>query len=457
MSDQVMTDADVFGGEPAPTAAGQPMSDADVFAPAQTASGAAGAPTWFSGASGDEHAGQFAIVDLGDVKASHDADMRPTGGGKGIEPEERDRADMEQRVQSIVRDFDPSRLGGADAAGEGAPVVGEDGHVEAGNMRAVALQRIFRADGLKADAYRDFLRGQAPSLGLDPTLVDALKQPVLVRVRTTPGDRAGVGRDLKGVDIAPAMLESAAELGAARDVGPVEIDGSDISPETLDIISFLGDSAGRPDDINTIMAAARKILDGHAPEDAVGRQPDQDQRPSAEAPGQSEAAPGDRGGDQGHEATESGANELSDWQDFPPETEHLGVAREDMPQIRQEHRGALTQFLLARGIPHEQAEVPADSLKPTQSRWSMSKVAAVKRDANDHAVLVSEDGRLLDGHHRWLAALADDAPVRVIRFAAPIEQLLGEAKQFPSSESALSGVASEGTGPSSRNTRSGPR
>jgi hypothetical protein len=55
---------------------------------------------------------------------------------------------------------------------------------------------------------------------------------------------------------------------------------------------------------------------------------------------------------------------------FTPESGTLGVPRAEMPQVKAEHRGALTQFLAARGITHEQAEVPADSLKPTQAEFS---------------------------------------------------------------------------------------
>lgn len=106
-----------------------------------------------------------------------------------------------------------------------------------------------------------------------------------------------------------------------------------------------------------------------------------------------------------------------------------------MPQIRAEHRGALTQFLLARGIPHEQDEIAAEDLKPTQARWSRTKVAkAANREGGERSILVSSDGHVLDGHHQWLAALAKEEPVRVIRFAAPLNQLLEEAKQFPSAE-----------------------
>lgn len=442
MSDmQPLTDAEVFGAvEPASESpAPSVLTDADVFAPAAPRAGSApGAVTWFNDAGGDGLAGQFAVVDLGDITASHDADLHARDAhDAGIATPERERADLEQRVGGIVRNFDPTQLGPAETAGEGAPVVGEDGHVEDGNARAIALARIFLADGQKAEDYRQFLREQAPGLGIDPAVVDELRKPVLVRVRTTPTDRAAVGRKLADVDLAPVMLESSAELARAIAGGELDLDAEEgISPETKDIFSFLAGSADRPDEISNIMTAARSVLDGLPAEDAVRRYLGQDQEAGDDPGIEPAAAPRGSGGDQSDpgQGGEPGGIE-DDWHDFPAESGHRGIAREDMPQIRAEHRGALTQFLLARGIPHEQDEIAAEDLKPTQARWSRTKVAkAANREGGERSILVSSDGHVLDGHHQWLAALAKEEPVRVIRFAAPLNQLLEEAKQFPSAE-----------------------
>lgn len=439
MSDlQPLTDAEVFGAaEPSVDAsAPQVLTDADVFAPAAPqAGGAPGAVTWFNDAGGDSLGGQFAVVDLGDITASHDADLRPRDEhDAGIATQGRERADLEQRVGNIVRNFDPAQLGAAETAAEGAPVVGEDGHVEDGNARAIALQRVFLANGQKAEDYRQYLREQAPALGIDPAVIDELRKPVLVRVRTTPTDRAAVGRKLGDVDLVPTMRESSTELAQAIGSGELDLEAEDgLSPETKDIFSFLANSADRPDEISDIMTAARSVLDGLPAEDAVRRYLGQDQEAGDDPGIEPAAAPRDGGGDPRDQGPGGEPGGLEDWQDFPIESGHRGIAREDMPQIRAEHRGALTQFLLARGIPHEQDEIAAEDLKPTQARWSPAKVAeAANREGGERSILISSDGHVLDGHHQWLAALANEAPVRVIRFAAPLDQLLEEAKQFPS-------------------------
>jgi hypothetical protein len=87
-----------------------------------------------------------------------------------------------------------------------------------------------------------------------------------------------------------------------------------------------------------------------------------------------------------------------------------------MPQIKAEHRGAMVNFMNARGIAHQEETVPAASLKPTQAEFSREKVQkALGYEGGDRSILVSQDGHVLDGHHQWMAARAgqgreDDPP-----------------------------------------------
>lgn len=126
-----------------------------------------------------------------------------------------------------------------------------------------------------------------------------------------------------------------------------------------------------------------------------------------------------------------------EWTAFADDSGTLGIPRAEMPQIKAEHRGAMTNFLNARGISHEQDEVPASTLKPTQAEFSPSKVQKAKGfEGGDRSILVSADGHVLDGHHQWLAKLDDDATVPVIRLNAPINKLLTEVSEFPSAATA---------------------
>lgn len=141
----------------------------------------------------------------------------------------------------------------------------------------------------------------------------------------------------------------------------------------------------------------------------------------------------------------SGANLGDGWTAFPPESGTLAVPRAQMPQIKAEHRGAMTNFMNARGVSHTTEEVPANSLRPTQAEFSPEKVKkAAGFEGGDRSILVSSDNYVLDGHHQWLAKREADAPVKVIRLNAPIQQLIGLAHEFPSSTTAGGASAPNG-------------
>lgn len=124
----------------------------------------------------------------------------------------------------------------------------------------------------------------------------------------------------------------------------------------------------------------------------------------------------------------------NEWTAFAPETGTLNTPRSEMPQIKAEHRGAMVNFMKARGIEHSTEEVPADSLKPTQAEFSPSKVKkALGFDGGDRSILVSSDNHVLDGHHQWLAKREKGEDIKVIRLNAPIKQLIDLAHEFPSS------------------------
>lgn len=125
------------------------------------------------------------------------------------------------------------------------------------------------------------------------------------------------------------------------------------------------------------------------------------------------------------------------WTKFAPDSGTLDIPRAEMPQIKAEHRGAMVNFLNARGIVSTQEEVPASSLKPTQQEFSPAKVKKAKEfKGGDRSILVSSDGHVVDGHHQWMAKLDANEPIKVIRLDAPISQLLDEVRQFPSSTQA---------------------
>ncbi|MDR5867916.1 LPD38 domain-containing protein [Halomonas koreensis] len=137
----------------------------------------------------------------------------------------------------------------------------------------------------------------------------------------------------------------------------------------------------------------------------------------------------------------------SEWTAFAPESGTRGVPRAEMPQVKAENRGALANFLSARGIQSREETVPAGQLKPTQAEFSEARVQAAKdREGGDRAILISSDGHVVDGHHQWMAAADQGESVRAIRLDAPIGEVLAEVRDLPSAE-ADAGSARQQTQP----------
>ena len=122
-----------------------------------------------------------------------------------------------------------------------------------------------------------------------------------------------------------------------------------------------------------------------------------------------------------------------DWQAFPAGSGSLGIPRREMPQIKSGDRAAMVQFLRSRGIESRQETVDPVTLKPTQSEFSPAKVEMAKNHTGgNRAILISEDGHVVDGHHQWMAERAAGNPIRVIRLLAPIARVLMMVHRMPS-------------------------
>lgn len=148
------------------------------------------------------------------------------------------------------------------------------------------------------------------------------------------------------------------------------------------------------------------------------------------------------------------SEQTQEWQQFEPATGTLGIPRDQMPQIKAEHRGALVNFLKGRDINGQIETVSAESLKPTQAEFSPAKVQkAVEFEGGERSILISSDGHVVDGHHQWLAKQGGD--IQVIRFDAPIKDVLSAVSEFPSAETS-EGDPSTATPEASDNAESIP-
>jgi hypothetical protein len=186
--------------------------------------------------------------------------------------------------------------------------------------------------------------------------------------------------------------------------------------------------AGRPENWRTSMLRAGPVAKG------LGIDPKGKRLVQLVA--EIDAADAARAGQQQAGGADLSAGQINrEWSAFAPETGTLGVPRAQMPQIRAAHRGALVNFLKARGIDSKATEVPANDLKPTQAEFSPAKVEQARlHQGGDRSILVSSDGYVVDGHHQWLAKRANGQPVNVIRLNAPVREVLAQVAEFPSTQ-----------------------
>lgn len=156
-----------------------------------------------------------AVVELADLTVSHNADGVPNA-NYPAELQPRDRAAGASRswVAETAARLEPELLGREPTAATGAPVVGPDGIVEAGNGRALLIARAYDRHPDRAGAYRKFLEAQ----GYD---VSQFKFPVLVRIREGEvQDRAGFARETNvsptaGMSVRERALADAKSLDAS--------------------------------------------------------------------------------------------------------------------------------------------------------------------------------------------------------------------------------------------------
>lgn len=194
-------------------------------------------------------------------------------------------------------------------------------------------------------------------------------------------------------------------------------------------------------------AAPDREGDGRQSEDAPGG----GRRAEGDATAAADAGRGQQGSAEGEAASAeqgvtvedlSGEKINRSWTAFADDSGTLGIPRAEMPQIKAEHRGAMVNFLKARGVDAVHEDVPPGDLKPTQAEFSPEKVAQAKEfTGGDRSILVSSDSHVLDGHHQWLAKLERGEPIKAIRLDAPIAELLPLVKEFPSSTQAEGATA----------------
>lgn len=125
----------------------------------------------------------------------------------------------------------------------------------------------------------------------------------------------------------------------------------------------------------------------------------------------------------------------------------LGIRRDDMPQVPSGVKGKFLDELRASGVSVEDATVDPKDLKPSQSTYNAdnmdyltAETRAGRYDAKTR-ILVSSDGRVLDGHHRWAVAALEGKDLPITKIGMTAKKLIEVAKKF----NAENGVQSRST------------
>lgn len=199
-------------------------------------------------AKGNKIKTQYALVDASNLITSHD----PSNGKvnakfpQELQPRDRSRSTSMQWVQKISKDIDPEQLGGSRRADSGAPIIGDDGIVESGNGRTMALLLAYQNGN--ADDYRDWLEETASYFNINPDEVSKMKQPVLVRVRQSDVDRAAFAVEANQDDKLGMTATEKAKADEARItpdlISKLKGDGDLTSLENADFIKGFLHSLG---------------------------------------------------------------------------------------------------------------------------------------------------------------------------------------------------------------------
>jgi N12 class adenine-specific DNA methylase len=133
---------------------------------------------------GSQVKARWAVVDAGEVTPSHDVNLRSNAAyDQTMQPRDRgDRHGYEMQIQNIVGNFNPALVDESPLAGMGAPTIRADGMVVDGNGREISIQRVYQANGAKAESLRAHMATTAEQKGIPASAYAHIQKPQFVRI-----------------------------------------------------------------------------------------------------------------------------------------------------------------------------------------------------------------------------------------------------------------------------------
>jgi hypothetical protein len=110
----------------------------------------------------------------------------------------------------------------------------------------------------------------------------------------------------------------------------------------------------------------------------------------------------------------------------------MTFSRELMPQINKDRMTEFLKYLKDQDIEYHTEKLKTKELRATQSEFDLAKVDEMMGQKTDKKIIVSNDGYIMDGHHRWLAYYNTDKESKIdsIVVDLPILELLKKGKDF---------------------------
>ena len=117
----------------------------------------------------------------------------------------------------------------------------------------------------------------------------------------------------------------------------------------------------------------------------------------------------------------------------PDETD--GVLRSKMPQISSKDYNAYMAHMKKAGITSKPVKAKPTKLKAIQKQFSLDGIVRSMSSSDDKktkSILISKDGYVIDGNHRWLAARnTKQTEIDAIQFNATKDKVMQATLAFP--------------------------
>lgn len=112
----------------------------------------------------------------------------------------------------------------------------------------------------------------------------------------------------------------------------------------------------------------------------------------------------------------------------------LGLKRKDMPQIEDKDQEHFFKWLSSHGVKNSKGMMDPNQIRPSQSEINVDASQAL---ADSHSpklskpVIISRDGYVIDGHHRWLAhTILKNKSINIIKVDMDAKKLIELMKTY---------------------------